>query len=67
MGDEAYLRVGDLNDDGAINAQDFTVAAEIIKGENGLGLSIEEFDLNEDGEITLADYLYMIKNWGEDE
>jgi hypothetical protein len=65
----AYLRIGDLNDDGEINARDFVTASKLIKGTSGaeVNVSLAAFDLNEDGRITLQDYVYLIRNWGKNE
>ncbi len=64
---EAYLKIGDFNDDGEINALDFAAVAGVAGGTDTSGLDISDIDLSGDGEINLSDFLEIIQNWGSDE
>ncbi len=63
---DAYLKIGDFNDDGSIDARDFEAMAEVIRGENE-SIDVEEVDLSGDGELDLEDFVEIIQNWGTDE
>jgi hypothetical protein len=54
------LRFGDFNDDRQIDLVDIQALSA------GIAENPEIYDLNEDGEIGLADVMKMLSNWGEE-